>query len=191
MNTNHTLVNEVPQFFPWSDYKSDCLQNCSAVRSSYTVKEAVSLATFGSLAAVPWLYTILGRSVCHPVLCLAQHYNGSTSTVPTWFGPCDVILFHMLKIVLKEKKIDKAEYDRVTAGHFGIAVLLCYSCTEMQTDGCSHFIKSDGLHYDRVTSICYSSFATNYNPKHVSSASVFSFQWNLHVCHQKHLLVPW
>jgi len=68
-----------------------------------------------------------------------------------------------------------AEYD-VAAGHFRTAMLLCYSCIEVQTDGCSHSVKSDGLRYDRVTSICYSSLATNYDPKHVSSASVFSFQ---------------
>ena len=123
-----------------------------------------------------WLYTMLGRSVCQPVLCLAQHYSGSTSTVPTWFGPCVFILFHMLKITLKGKKRDTAEYDRVTAVHFGTAMLLCYSCTEMQTDGCSHSIKSDGLHYDQVTCICYSSLAINNEPKHVSSASVSSFQ---------------
>jgi len=86
MNTNHTLVNEVPQFFPWSDYESDCLQNSSAVRSNYTVKEAVSLMAFGSLAAVPWLYTMLGRSVCQPVLCLAQHYSGSTCWKLSWKG---------------------------------------------------------------------------------------------------------
>jgi len=29
MNINHMLVNEVPQFFPWPHYESDCLQNCS------------------------------------------------------------------------------------------------------------------------------------------------------------------
>jgi hypothetical protein len=79
----------------------------------------------------------------------------------------------MLKITLKRKKIDTAEYDRVTAGHFGIAMLQCYSCTEMQTGGCSHSIISDGLHYDRVTCICCSSLAINYDPKHVSTASVF------------------
>jgi hypothetical protein len=78
----------------------------------------------------------------------------------------------MLKNVLKEKKIDTAEYDRVTAGQFGTAMLLYYSCTE---DGCSHSVKFDGLHYDRVTSIYYRSLATNYDPKHVSSASVFFF----------------
>jgi hypothetical protein len=176
MNTNHTLVNEVPQFFPWPCYESDCLQNCSAICLSCCLLEAVSLTAFGSLAAVLWLYTMLGRSVCQPVLCLAQHYSGSTSTVPTWFDPRDFILFHMLIITLKGKKIDTGEYDRVTAGHFRTAILLCYSCTEVQTDGCSHSIKSDGLHYDRVTCICYSSLAINYDSKHVSSASVFSFQ---------------
>jgi hypothetical protein len=82
----------------------------------------------------------------------------------------------MQKITLKGKKIDTAEYDRVAADHFRTAMLLCYSCTEMQIDGCSHPLKSDGLHYDRVTCICYSSLAINYHPKHVSSASVFSFQ---------------
>jgi len=77
MNTNHMLVNEVPQFFPWPHYESDCLQNCSAMRSIYTLLEAVSLTAFRSLAVVLWLYTMLGRSVCPPVLCLAQHYSGN------------------------------------------------------------------------------------------------------------------
>lgn len=170
------LVNEIPQFFPWPHYESHCLQNCSAMRSSCTFLEAVSLTAFRSLAEVPWLYTIIGSSVCQTVLCLAQHYSGSTSTVPNWSGPCDFILLHMLKITLKGKKIDAAEYVRVTAGHFRTAMLLCYSCTEMQTDGCSQSIKSDVLHYDRVTCICCSSLTINYDPKHVSSASMFSCQ---------------
>lgn len=170
------LLNELSQFFPSPHYESGCLQNCSAMCSICSFLETVSLTAFGSLAAVPWFYTMLGRSVCQPVLCLAQHYSGSTFTVPTWFGPCDFILFHKLIISLKGKKIDTAEYDRVTAGHFRTAMLLCYSCTEIQTDSCSNSLKSDGLHYDRVTCICYSSLVINYDSKHVSSASVFSFQ---------------
>ena len=83
---------------------------------------------------------------------------------------------HVLKIVLKGKKIDTAEYDRVTAGHFRAAMLLYYSCTEVQTDGCSRSVKCDGLHYDRVTCIRYSSLSINYGSKHVSSASVFFFE---------------
>lgn len=66
----------------------------------------------------------------------------------------------MLKITLKGKKIDTAGYDTVAAEQLGTAMLLCYSYTEMQTDGCSHSIKSDGLHYDRVNCICSSSLVT-------------------------------
>jgi hypothetical protein len=39
-------------------------------------------------------------------------------------APVYFILFNMLKITMKRKKIDTDEYNRVAAGHFGTATLL-------------------------------------------------------------------
>jgi hypothetical protein len=162
--------------FSWPQYQSDCLQNCSAVPSICSLFESVSPMFSDAWHAYCDCIPCLARLCVRGILGLAQHYNGSTSTVSTRFGPCGFSLFPMMKITLKRKGWDTGEYGRLAAGHSKTQVLLCYWCTEICMDGCIHFIQSSGLHYDTVTCNCYSLPVINYDPRCVWSALVLTFQ---------------
>ena len=161
--------------FPWPQYQSDCLQNCSAVPSICSLFESVSP-----------MFSDAWHAYCDCIPCLARlcQRNSWPSTVLQWFHihckhpiwPLWLQPFPMMKITLKRKGWDTGEYGRLAAGHSKTQVLLCYWCTEICMDGCIHFIQSSGLHYDIVTCNCYSLSLINYDPRCVWSALVLTFQ---------------